>query len=135
MILLWPSDTTKMNDLAVVEKTEMQTWFCQCLASPDRYGLTSKQIAEKCGIGVTTVYNWIHTPEISDKIKELRADRIKSELAKVDDVLLKKAMTGDVKAIKLIYERWDDYIHKSQALSLNQMINLPIAITQSDGTK
>jgi hypothetical protein len=45
-------------------------------------------------------------------------------LLEVDDALFMKARTGDIKAVELIYERWEDYVRKKQGDGPQININL-----------
>ena len=95
-----------------LESLEEKEQFAEVMADPDRMGLSVKEIAEKFGCSVATIYNRMRDPEIAKMIKKMRAERVKVELPKVDNALIEKAKKGDVRACQLIYEKWDDFTPK-----------------------
>jgi len=54
----------------------------------------------------------------------LRRENYLIRLLEVDDALFMKAKTGDIKAVELIYERWEDYVRKKQGDGAQININL-----------
>ena len=62
-------------------------------------------------------YNF--TPDELDQIEtealELRRKKYKSRIARADNALLNKAMGGDVSAIKLCYQRFEDWCEKKRS--------------------
>ena len=97
--------------LATLQEKEL---FAEIMADPERMGLKTNQIAEKFNIAVKTIYNRLHDPEIIKLIKEKRAGRIKFEMPDIDKALIDKAKSGDVAAMSLLYQRWDDYVSRSK---------------------
>lgn len=60
------------------------------------------------------------------EVLQKRRDAYILKLMEVDDGLFRKACLGDVKAIELIYERWDGYVRKKQSGS-EVNVNLTLA--------
>lgn len=107
-----------------LETLEERVIFSEIMADPERMGLSVKEIAEKLNIGVATIYNRLRDPEIAKLIKEKRAARIKIELPDIDRALIIKAKGGDVRAIELLYQRWDDFIPRhGEVFDQNMCIN------------
>src|SRR3989338_6480904 len=101
-------------------------------ADPDRMGLSVKDIAVKFNIPVATIYNRLKDAEIAKMVKEKRAGRIKIELPEIDKALIRKAKSGDVRAIELLYQCWDNFIPRQGEVMFDQ--DMRINFTQADGT-
>jgi len=82
------------------------------LANPENEFLPRYKLAsDVLGIAQNTFYQHFSPNELSAIEAEglaLRRQRYVADLAKVDAALIKKAKTGDVKAIRLIYEHFDN---------------------------
>lgn len=62
--------------------------------------------------------------EWAKKCVAKRRENYLIRLLEVDDALFMKAKTGDIKAVELIYERWEDYVRKKQGDGAQININL-----------
>src|SRR3990167_1875966 len=102
-----------MSAIAKLETVEEKEAFATIFADPHRMGLSVTDIAKKFNMGVASIYNKVRDPEIVKLIKAKRAERVKIELPEIDKALIERAKTGDVRAIELLYQRWDDFLPKS----------------------
>ena len=66
------------------------------------------EIAEDIGIGLSTYYRWLNDKELLKIVEQENAIEINDRLPDILDTLVKKAVQGDIKAIKIFLERYDD---------------------------
>jgi len=66
------------------------------------------EIAEDIGISISTYYRWLKDEEFLKIVEQENALEINERLPDVLDTLVKKAVQGDIKAIKIFLERYDD---------------------------
>ena len=76
------------------------------MTNPACEGMSQRQIAAEVGVSPRTVRNYL-TQEVWQEIKTRRLRLVHDALTVVDDVLLKKALDGDIQAAKVLYSRWD----------------------------
>lgn len=88
------------------------------LGNPDNDFVNRRTLAENvCGIGQRTLNKHFTPDELNDIEAEglvLRRKKYQSGIAKADKALLKKAESGDVPAIKLLYQRFEDWSEKQR---------------------
>lgn len=65
-------------------------------------------------------------PDWMRQVLQKRRDSYILRLMEVDDGLFRKAVAGDVKAVELIYERWENYVRKKQT-GTNVAVNVTLA--------
>lgn len=98
-------------------KTRNRTVILEYLADPRNEWLGRVQIARKL-LGYTSANSMyaIHSPreiqEIELEAIDMRRTAYISKLSRVDDALFEKAYTGDVQAIKLVYQRFENWSEK-----------------------
>ena len=66
------------------------------------------EIAEGIGISVSTYYRWLKNNELLKIVEEEKALEIEKHLPKVLEILLKKALQGDMRAIRIFLERYEN---------------------------
>lgn len=66
------------------------------------------EIAEDIGISISTYYRWLKDEEFLKIVEQENALEINERLPDILDTLVKKAVQGDIKAIKIFLERYDD---------------------------
>ncbi len=66
------------------------------------------EIAEDIGISLSTYYRWLNDEEFLKIVEQEKALKISRRLPDILDTLVKKAVEGDIKAIKIFLERYDD---------------------------
>ena len=66
------------------------------------------EIAEGIGISVSTYYRWLENNELLKIVEEEKALEIEKHLPKVLEILLKKALQGDMRAIRIFLERYEN---------------------------
>lgn len=67
--------------------------------------ISELEYAQELGVDRSTLINWKHSDGFWDAVSRLYSTYFLENDMKVDDVLLHKALAGDVRAIKLYYER------------------------------
>ena len=86
------------------------------LSDPDNEFPTREFLAKKvCGIHRRTLYRAFTPDELRDIEKEaleLRRTKYAAELSAADMALIKEAKTGDVSAIKLMYQKFEGWSEK-----------------------
>lgn len=83
--------------------TPKQIHMLALLADP----IDKRSDAEKCtevGVTQTTLWRWKKKPGFIDKIHDISLNYLRERLPYVNYSLLRKAVNGDVQAMKLIYE-------------------------------
>lgn len=121
-----------MPGVKSLQTLEEREHFAEIMSDPDRLGLSVDKIAEMFSMSVSTIYNRLRDQEISKMVKNKRAERIKIELPEIDRALIQKAKSGDIRAIELVFQRWDGYIPKHGEVSLFDQ-DVRINILQADG--
>lgn len=63
-----------------------------------------KDVAAQVGVDVRTVARWRKDPDFRAEVKQALYGRINDELPDVFNVLIKKCLEGDLRAIRLLLE-------------------------------
>ena len=85
------------------------------LSNPENDFCPRCHLAEKIGIARQTMYKHFSAEELQDiehEALELRRKRYSRHLAEVDQALLERAKTGDPSAVKLCYQRFENWSEK-----------------------
>jgi len=85
------------------------------LANPDNEIPYREGLASICGIKRNTLYLHFTPDELSDleaEGLEMRRKKYAPQLSKVDKALLEQAASGDPKAAKLVYQRFEGWSEK-----------------------
>jgi hypothetical protein len=94
-------------------------------ADPENKGMEDSYFCTTNGISLDSLV--VMKAEAKDWAKKCVAKRREHyliRLLEVDEALFMKAKTGDIKAVELIYERWEDYVRKKQGDGAQININL-----------
>ena len=88
---------------------------------------TNKAIITKLGISEDTFYKW--KKRFSEEIKEATSERFQGNKSRWFRAIDKKARSGDVQALKLVFEMTGEYVPFSKSeieAKLNPQINVTI---------
>ncbi|MFC1562852.1 phBC6A51 family helix-turn-helix protein [candidate division KSB1 bacterium] len=81
--------------------------FIEILKTSDSNKPESSEIIKDLGISRATYYRWSKDKEILELAEKENEQHIDVYLPDVLDILLKKALQGDISAIKLFLQRYD----------------------------
>ena len=82
--------------------------FVEYLKTIDPNKKKNYEIAEQLGVSISTYYRWMKDKQLR-KIAELeRTTEIKERLPDILRTLVKKALNGDMRAIRLFLQRYDE---------------------------
>jgi AcrR family transcriptional regulator len=93
--------------------TDEQMKMAQLLADPSE----SRTISEKCkkaGVSRTTFYRWMKDKKFVEYLNSLIDEYTDAELSRVWAALTRKAVEGDIQAIKLFFEMKGKYKEKKE---------------------
>lgn len=85
----------------------------EMLANPDFSG-TKKDISEKTGVPLRTLYRWLRNPDFVSLVNSLVLQYADAELAMVWKSLCKRIQDGDMQAIRLYFELRERGLHQKQ---------------------
>lgn len=94
------------------KKEQHRLKLLENIGNPENPFPNRTMMAEICGIGVPTFYNHfrpVELTEIEAEALELRRRKYAPELAKIDKALIDRALDGDTRAIKLCYQRFENW--------------------------
>ena len=83
--------------------TAEQFAFMVSLADPNDHR-TQKEIADELRLRPETLSRWKREPGFGEAVWELTYRNLESELGRVSAVLLKQALEGDVRSLRLFFE-------------------------------
>jgi hypothetical protein len=98
-------------------KEAYKTKILEYIGNPDNDFPNRQELASEIGITKATLYKHFSPEELYDlEITglELRRKRYAPRLSKADLALIKKAEEGDVSAIKLCYQRFEDWAERKR---------------------
>ena len=100
--------------------------FIEILKTSDSNKLESSDIIKDLGISSATYYRWRKDKKILNLVEKENKQNIDSLLPDILDALLKKALQGDINAIKLFLQRYDirDYRDVSKILTRDRIIEM-----------
>ena len=75
---------------------------------------TKKRIAELLDINNATLYKWLKKPEFVEELNRKSEEFFKSSNFQVNKELLKKIKKGDTSAMRLYYEKLNDFKQKHE---------------------
>jgi len=82
--------------------------FIELLKTKDINEQAIPEIAKEIGISVSTYYRWFRNSELLKIAEEENAPTVAERLPDILETLVKKALQGDMRAIKIFLERYDD---------------------------
>ena len=80
-----------------------QMRFMTMLADPENH-ISQNEMAVELGVRPETLSRWKREPGFSEAMWELTLRNLESEISRVSAVLLKQALEGDIRSIRLFYE-------------------------------
>ena len=86
--------------------------FVDYLKAIDPNQETPLQFAARIGIALSTYYKWMQNEELKNIVSQERAARLPEILEEVLQVLIQKALMGDMIAIKTFLKRYDEARNK-----------------------
>jgi transcriptional regulator with XRE-family HTH domain len=86
--------------------------------------MRAEDIAEQVGVSVRTVHRWKRDPDFVDKLVRASRSVFFSALPELYEVAVKKALTGDWRFMKLIF----DHIEKIEELNKDIVMDHGIVI-------
>ena len=99
--------------------------YIEWRGDPESKGLDDSYFCTTNGISIDSLIIVLAADkEWPKKVLAKRRENYMIRLLDVDEALFMKAKTGDIKAIELIYERWEDYVRKKQSDAPQVNINL-----------
>lgn len=101
--------------------TPKQRRMAEALVNPDFDG-TITELCEQMGVPRRTYYNWLDNPAFREYMSSLIEKYADSELAMVWKSLLNQCSRGNIKAIKLYFERRDMVKKESSGGILDKLV-------------
>ncbi len=100
--------------------------FIEILKTSDSNKPGPSAIMKDLGISRATYYRWRKDKEILNLVEEEDKKNINVFFSDIFDVLVRKAMQGDVSAIKLFFQRYDneDNIDEDEILTPDKLIEI-----------
>lgn len=93
--------------------TDEQVRMAQILADPSEQGTITEK-CEKAGVSRSTFYRWMRDPNFVEYVNSLIDEYTDAELSRVWAALTRKAIEGDIQAIKLFFEMKGKYKEKKE---------------------
>ena len=86
----------------------------------------SSDIIKSLGISKSTYYRWSRDKEIKNLVEKETGQDIEVFLPDVQEILLKKALQGDMNAVKLFLQRYDnqDTLNDDEILTPDRIIEI-----------
>ena len=82
--------------------------FIELLKTKDKNKSKIPEITKEIGISVSTYYRWLRNSEFLKIAEEENTPTVAERLPDILETLVKKALQGDMRAIKIFLERYDD---------------------------
>ncbi len=100
--------------------------FIEILKTSDSHKPESSALIKDLGISKATYYRWSRDKEILNLVEKENKKNIDVFFSDILDVLIKRAMQGDVNAIKLFFQRYDnkDNIDEDEILTPDKLIEI-----------
>ena len=100
--------------------------FIEILKTSDSNKPESSALIKDLGISKATYYRWSRDKEILNLVEKENKKNIDVFFSDILDVLIKRAMQGDVNAIKLFFQRYDnkDNIDEDEILTPDKLIEI-----------
>ena len=95
--------------------------FIEYLKYKDYKNPVLSNIRKEIGISKSTFYRWLRDEKLSDITEEENDVNTEEHIHEVEVTLLEKARQGDVRAIKLFFERYEA-VKKSKKKTPEQLI-------------
>ena len=101
---------TSFNKLIMLSKklSQKKRKFIEFLKTINLNKPKPAEIAKDIGISLSTYYRWLKDKELFKIVEQENALQIDERLPEVLETLVKKAIQGDVRAIKIFLDRYDD---------------------------
>lgn len=104
----------KLTERELQKFNEKQRLAIEILAKPARGGMTYLEIAEYVGCDEKTLYRWRQNPEFAEVVTKRAMMNIAEDLPEVFNANLKRAKSGEVRSVELLYKLLGLLITKSE---------------------
>lgn len=130
---VWENDKTSANRLPWTSILKFRLWGCLnmgkvdlkqfsekqliaigLLSQPNKAGFSFEEIAEKAGISVRQLHRWRSNPEFKQAVVEQSLENVKEVIPNVLKAHVKRAESGNVKAIELFYKLFGLLVEKQE---------------------
>jgi len=99
------------DDIRTYAPTELDLRIAEAMLGG---AMLMKDIAEEIGVGPATVSKTLKNPTAAAWISNQVHKMISTRLGHVDAAMMSRALSGNVQAAKLLYERFGEIVHRSQ---------------------
>ncbi len=99
------------DEISLSEFSPEQRKLIELLANPERK-LTAEQLAEEIGVSQTTIYRWKKSPHLIHAVNQLAYHFLQTELPEVYQSLVKKAKSGNVRAIEIMLKYVGGFVER-----------------------
>ena len=85
------------------------------------------EIAREAGISLSTYYRWLKDEEILNMVGKENAIDLKERCPDILEILIKSALSGDMRAVKIFFDRYDEYIesdNEEEVLTPDRLIEI-----------
>ncbi len=85
------------------------------------------EIAREAGISLSTYYRWLKDEEILNAVGKENAIDLKERFPDILEILIKSALSGDMRAVKIFFDRYDEYIesdNEEEVLTPDRLIEI-----------
>ena len=85
------------------------------------------EIAREAGISLSTYYRWLKDEEILNMVGKENAIDLKERCPDILGILIKSALNGDMRAVKIFFDRYDEFIesdNEEEVLTADRIIEI-----------
>ncbi len=119
-----------MSKVDLRQFSEKQLIAIGLLSQPNKAGFSFEEIAEQSGISVRQLHRWRKDPTFKQAVVEQSLENVKEVIPNVLKAHVKRAESGNVKAIELFYKLFGLLVEKQeieQTVSSNEKNNEDLA--------
>jgi len=99
--------------------------FIELINQKDIINLEVKDIIKRLGISRATYYRWLKNQKLFKTMQKDINNEVQEKIPEVIRLLLKKALQGDFRAIKMILEKYDNSDESTEKnLTPDEIINI-----------
>ena len=99
--------------------------FVELINQKDIINLEVKDIIKRLGISRATYYRWLKNQKLFKTMQKDIDNEVQEKIPEVIRLLLKKALQGDFRAIKMILEKYDNSDESTEKnLTPDEIINI-----------
>jgi DNA-binding transcriptional MerR regulator len=103
-----------MGKVDLREFSEKQLVAIGLLSQPNKAGFSFEEIAEQSGISVRQLHRWRKDPKFKQAVVEQSLENVKEVIPNVLKAHVKRAESGNVKAIELFYKLFGLLVEKQE---------------------